>query len=165
MPVPASASFATGTMRGVDADRGDAGDRRVGRVRPDALGAQSARTLPVGVLPLERGQVHHPDGELERPDLGCLLDGPLLERVDALVDAHLVHAADAVEQRAGRPRPADPGVDERGGLLLRGGARGARAGLGSASADPGHELAHGCIVPRRAAPAGRPGLTVRRSDM
>ena len=84
-------------MRRVDADRGDAAGWS-GRRAPGACAlTHSARTLPGGVLPLERGQVHHPDREVQRPHLGRLLDGALLERIDPLVDADLVDATDAVE--------------------------------------------------------------------
>jgi hypothetical protein len=49
----------------VDTDRGDRGDTRVRRVRPDRLRGER-RDLAERVGSLERGQIHHPDGEIER---------------------------------------------------------------------------------------------------
>ena len=90
--------------RGVDADRRHARDRRVAGVGPDALGAER-RDLAGGVCPLQRGQVHHPDRQLQRPDLRRLLDRPLAElgrpRLDGdLVDgAHAAHQGPEMQQR------------------------------------------------------------------
>ena len=51
----------------------------VARLRVHPLLAQRA-DLARRVLPLEGREIHHPDREVERPDLRCLLDRPLLER-------------------------------------------------------------------------------------
>ena len=104
---------------------------------------QSARTLPSVSFPSSVVRSIIRMASFERPDLAGLLDGTRLERRDALVDAHLVHATDPVQERAGRARPADPGVHEGGGLLLRGGGGGRRAALRVGAGDPGDELAHG----------------------
>ena len=58
-----------GNERRIDADRGDVGDRRVARLRLDRLGAQGP-DLARRVLSLERRQVHHPDCQVEGPQLG-----------------------------------------------------------------------------------------------
>src|SRR6266704_1618211 len=47
----------------------------IGGVGPPGLGAQRA-DLARGVLALQRGQVDHGDGHVERPLLGRGLDGP-----------------------------------------------------------------------------------------
>ena len=105
-----------GHERRVDADRRDVRDRRIARLRVDRLGAQRP-DLARGVLPLERGQVDHPDRQVERPQLRGLLDRALLERLDPLVDPDLVDRADPSEQPAERARPPVEGPDELVGAL------------------------------------------------
>src|SRR5216683_3073750 len=85
--------------RRVDADGGHRRDGGVARLGPDALGAKS-RDLARGVRAFERGQVHAPDGEIERPQLRRLLDRTLGERRRPLLRPHLVNAAHAAHQRA-----------------------------------------------------------------
>ena len=74
----------------VDADRGDGADRSDRASSGRSAFWHSCRTLPGGVLPFERREVHHRDGELQAGDLRALLDGPLAERGDPLVDGDLV---------------------------------------------------------------------------
>ena len=102
---PLSASLASATKRRVDADRRDVRDRRVARLRVHRLRAQRP-DLARRVLPLERREIHHPDREVERPQLRRLLDRPLLERVDPLLDADLVDRLTRPSRLAERSRPA-----------------------------------------------------------
>ena len=78
------AAVAEGRLRGgdhvaVDADRGGPRRRRVERVGHEGLGAQRA-DLADGVGALERGQVDHPDGGVDRPGLARRLDRAGAER-------------------------------------------------------------------------------------
>src|SRR6188474_3827688 len=88
-----------------------------------ALGTQGAN-LALRVFALERGQVHHPDREIERPQLGFALDRALLEAVDPLLYADLVHAPDPLDHALDALAPADPGTYERAGLALSRSGRG-----------------------------------------
>ena len=63
---------------------------------------QSAATLPGRVGAFERRQVHHPDREVEREELGVLLDRALRERRRALLDPDLVDGADSRQPRLER---------------------------------------------------------------
>jgi threonine dehydratase len=65
----------------------------------DPLGAQGP-DLARGVLSLEGREVHHPDREVERPELRRPLDGAFLQALDPLLDADLVDAADPSEEAA-----------------------------------------------------------------
>ena len=60
------------------------------------------RDLPGRVLALERGQIHHPDREIERLQLGLALDRALREGRGALLERDGVHRADSRKPRAGR---------------------------------------------------------------
>src|SRR6185436_20125923 len=106
-----------GDERRVEADRGHGWDRRVAGLRVDRLGAQRpdlARRVPA----LERGEVHHPDREVERPQLRRLLDRAALQALDAQFDADLVDRGLASEDAPERSRPATrPGPDELAGTL------------------------------------------------
>ena len=66
-----------GDHRRVDADRRDGRDGRVARLWVHGLDAQRP-DLAGRVLPLERRQIHHPDGQVEGPQLRRLLDRPPL---------------------------------------------------------------------------------------
>ena len=85
----------------VDADCGDRGDARVGRIGSHGLRADRS-DLPRRVGALEGRQVHHPDRQVEREELGVLLDRALRERCGALLDADLVDRADARQPRLER---------------------------------------------------------------
>ena len=71
--LPASASLGDADQVGVDADRRHRRDGRVGRVGPAGLGAHRPH-LARRVGALEGRQVDHPDGRVERPQLGVPLD-------------------------------------------------------------------------------------------
>ena len=88
----------------VDADRGDGGDRGVGRVGALGLGAQGL-DLARGVGALERREVDHPDRQVDGPRLGVGLDRPGGERGGALVGADLVDAGQPVQELAQARRP------------------------------------------------------------
>ena len=93
---------------GIDADRGDRGDGRVGGVRASSLLAERV-DLAAGVLALEGRQVDHADDQVERPALRLALDGSLGQARRPLLDADLVDATDAARaarpgRRRGRPR-------------------------------------------------------------
>ena len=85
----------------VDADRGDRRHARLARVRPDRLRGERGH-LAGGVLPFERGQVHHPDGELKGEDLRLLLDRALRQRCGALLERDRVDGADPRQPRLER---------------------------------------------------------------
>ena len=72
-PEPASAATAVADHVRVDAQRGDVRGFRILRVRPAGLGGQRA-DLAGGVRTLQRGQVHHRDGQVDRGELRGLLD-------------------------------------------------------------------------------------------
>src|SRR6202521_1323364 len=83
----------------VDADCGHRRNRWIARFRPDCLRAER-RHFAWRVRSLESRQVHASHRQVERPELGGLLDRALGERGGALVDAYLVDAAHAAHQRA-----------------------------------------------------------------
>jgi hypothetical protein len=83
------------------------------------------------VLPLEGRQVHHPDREIERPELGLPLDRALLQAVDPFLDADLIDRADPAEQAAEGARPAVPRADELVGALAGEGVRAVGGGHGT----------------------------------
>ena len=118
-----------GDQRRVDADRRHGRDGRVARLGAHRLDAQRP-DLARRVLPLEGRQVHHPDREVERPELRRPLDRAPLERVDPLLDPDLVDRADpadqAAERAADRARSRIPGPDQ----LVRALAGGAVGALG-----------------------------------
>ena len=90
----------------VDADRRDRRRARVGRVRLAGLGAQRPH-LARGVRALQRGQVDAPDGQVQRPLLGLLLDAPGRQRRRPRLRADLVHARAArAGSGAASSRPA-----------------------------------------------------------
>ena len=82
---------------GVDADGGRRRAGRVGRVGAHRLGGQRAH-LARGVLALERGQVDHPDGQVDGARLGGGLDRAGAERRGAGLGADLVDAGEAVQE-------------------------------------------------------------------
>ena len=102
------------------------GQRAVGRVGPDRLRAQRAH-LADGVLALERGQVDHRDGEVQRPRLGGRLDGAGRQAGGARLAADLVDAGQTVQEAAQRSRGGDGCVDR---VQRVGGARRCEAGGG-----------------------------------
>ncbi len=106
----------------VDADRRDGRDGGITGLGVHPLDAQRP-DLARRVLPLEGRQVHHPDREVERPQLRRLLDRPSLERVDTCLDPDLVHGADPSEQTAervaDRARAPIPRADQLVGALAR----------------------------------------------
>ena len=65
-----------------------------GTVRSDGIGPHRLRAerghLPGRVRALERRQIHHPDGEVEREELRLPLDRAARERRRALLDRDLV---------------------------------------------------------------------------
>jgi hypothetical protein len=73
----------------VDADRGRAGGGEVARVGGEGLGGQAAHSA-VGVGPLERGQVDHRDGQVDRPALAVVLDRARAQSRGAGLAPHLV---------------------------------------------------------------------------
>ena len=73
----------------VQADRRDGRDRVVERVRPDGFRADRD-DLADRVAPLERGEVHRPDREIERPELRVALDRALRERGRTLLQPDCV---------------------------------------------------------------------------
>ena len=106
-----------GDERRVDADRGDGRDRRVAGLRVDRLRAQRP-DLARRVAALEGREIHHPDREVEGPQLRGLLDRAALEALDAQLDADLVDRGLAPEHAPERPRaPAGPRADELAGAL------------------------------------------------
>ena len=84
--------------------------RRVQRIGPHRLRAQR-RDLARRVLALEGGQIHHPDREVERLQLGLALDRPLRERRGALLERHGVDRADTRE--SGARRKLEPAYERR----------------------------------------------------
>src|SRR6185503_8810797 len=101
----------------VDADGRDGWDGRVARLRVDGLGAHRP-DLAGCVLALEGRQIHHPDRQVEGPQLGGLLDRAALQALDAELDAHLVDRRLAAEDAAeGARTAARPGPDELAGAL------------------------------------------------
>src|SRR5262249_29113840 len=106
-----------GDERGVQADCRDRRNRRVARLRVDRLRAQRP-DLAWRVAALERREVDHPDREVERPQLGRLLDRAPLQALDARLDPDLVDGGEPAEDAAERSRaPARPRVDELAGTL------------------------------------------------
>src|SRR5579875_2633442 len=93
----------------VHADGGDLRRGRVGRVGAPGLGAQRPH-LARGVLALQRGQVDHRDGGVERPALGRGLDRPAGQRGRPRLRPHPVHPGQAVQ---GAPQ-VDPDISGRG---------------------------------------------------
>ena len=89
---------AVGDAQGVDADSGDRRYGRVARLGPHGFGAHRGH-LPGRVRSFEGGQIHAADGEVERPQLGGLLDRALGQGRGPLVGSHLVHAPDAAHER------------------------------------------------------------------
>ncbi len=85
----------------IDADRRDRRHAHVGRIGPDALRGQR-RDLAGRVGSLERRQIHHPDGEIEREQLRLALDRALGERRRPLLHGHRVHRADSRQPRLER---------------------------------------------------------------
>ena len=83
----------------------------------DALHAQRAN-LALSVFTFERGQVDHPDREIERPKLRIAFDRTFLQAVDALIDAHLVHSADSFNSRLDAVGATNPSAHERTGLAF-----------------------------------------------
>src|SRR4029450_11934270 len=102
--------------RRVDAQRGDARDRRIAGLRSDRLCGERP-DLARRVLALERREVDHPDRQIEGPELRSFLDRALLQRVDPFVDADLVDGADPTEEAAQRPGSPVPGADKLASLL------------------------------------------------
>ena len=148
-----------GDERGVDADRRHGRDGRVARLWAHGLDAHRP-DLAGRVLPLEGGQVHHRDRQLERPHLRGLLDRAPLERIDPLLDPDLVDRGDPPEQTAERPRAPVPGPDQLVGMLTGGriGAPGGRHGTVRI-----HLVPRGAAGPKRpAARSGRRFLTDAR---
>ena len=86
---------------GVDADGGGRRAGRVGRVGVHRLGGERA-DLAGGVLALERGQVDHPDRQVDRVRLGRGLDRAGAEGGRAGLGADLVDAGEAVQEPAQR---------------------------------------------------------------
>jgi hypothetical protein len=81
------------------------------------LGAQGA-DLARRVAALERRQIHHPDREVQGPELGGLLDRAPLEALDPQLDAHLVDGGLAPEHAPeGSRAAACPRLDELAGAL------------------------------------------------
>lgn len=86
---------------GVDADGGHLRDVTVLRVGPTGLRGQGAY-LPGGVGSLQRGQVDHPDGQVDGVCLGGGLDRAGGQSGGAGTGAHLVDAREAVQEGAQR---------------------------------------------------------------
>ena len=85
----------------VDADRGDRRDAAVDRVGTHRLRAER-RDLAGRVGALERRQVHHADGELERLQLRLLLDRPLRKLAGTRLERDGVDRADPRQPRLQR---------------------------------------------------------------
>src|SRR3954452_3142476 len=107
----------------VDADRGDGRAGRVLGVGPAGLGGERAH-LARGVRALQRGQVDHRDGGVDRPGLGGGLDRAGAQHLHPVLRTDLVDAGETVQERA-------EGVVRAGhvGERVRQGARGG-AGIG-----------------------------------
>src|SRR5439155_17842892 len=114
-----------------------------------SLGAQRP-DLARRVATLERREIHHPDREVERPELGGLLDRPFAQRLDTLLDADLVDRGDTAQQAAEMSGPVVPGPDELVGAL---------AGRRVGTADCGHGTVRIQLPP---ATAGKKAGTTRR---
>ena len=93
-PLPRSALERVRDEVGIDADRRDRRDGQVRGIGAHRLGAERG-DLPGRVGALERRQVHHADGEVEREELRLALDRAGGERGGALLDRDLVDGADA----------------------------------------------------------------------
>src|SRR6478735_5801527 len=106
---------------GVDADGGGGRTGRVGRVGAHRLRREGA-DLPVGVLALERGQVDHPDGQVDGEGLRGGLDRAGGQTGGAGLAPDLVDARKAVEESAERGVRAHDVVEDgvRGGRARRG---------------------------------------------
>ena len=128
--------------RRVDADRADVRAGRVGRVRAQRLGGQRPH-LARGVRPLQRGQVDHPDRQVDRLGLGGGLDGAGAELCRPLLRADLVHAGQAVQEGP----QSGLGSSQLG--ELRPGRRRCRRHAGSLRTGPPSDLGHGRAVTRR----------------
>jgi hypothetical protein len=85
----------------VDAERGHRGNPRIRRIRSDGLRRQRG-DLPRRVLALQRGQVHHPHGQIEGEELCLALDRAAGQRSRALLDCDLVDGADSGDPRLER---------------------------------------------------------------
>ena len=96
-PLSPSVSFAIGDHVRVDADRGGRRAGRVGRVGAHRLGGEGAH-LAGGVLALERGEVDHPDRQVDGVLLGGGLDRPGAELRCPRLGADLVHTREPVEE-------------------------------------------------------------------
>ena len=101
----------------VDAHGGHGRHRQVGGVGAHRLRAERG-DLARRVGALERRQVHHPDGEVEREELRLALDRAGGERGRALLDGDLVDGADAREP--GLERQLEPA--RQGGCLSHAGS-------------------------------------------
>ena len=104
-PEPRQRSLAAADQVVVDADRGDGGRRRVGRVGALRLGAQRA-DLAGGVRALQRGQVDHRDRQVDaRTPWRSVLIDRVAEVGRPRLGAHLV---DARAARAGTGAGSPP---------------------------------------------------------
>src|SRR5919201_308026 len=90
-------SRTSATLSEIGAGR-DGRDAAVARIGTDRLRAKG-RHLAGRVGALERRQVHHPHGQLERLELRLLLDRALRERRRALLERDCVDGADPWESR------------------------------------------------------------------
>src|SRR5580704_5586461 len=96
----------------VDADRGDLRRGRVGGIGAFGLGADGPH-LARCVLALQRGQVDHRDGHVERPLLGRGLDRPAGERGRPGLRPDLVHPGQPVQELPQRGARSGPDVNWR----------------------------------------------------
>src|SRR5579863_5090441 len=96
----------------VDADRGDLRCGRVGGIGAFGLGADGPH-LARRVLALQRGQVDHRDGHVERPLLGRGLDRPAGEHGRPGLRPDLVHAGQPVQELPQRGARSGPDVNWR----------------------------------------------------
>src|SRR5690606_25173003 len=136
---------------GVDADRGGRRRGGVGGVGAAGLGGQRP-DLARGVGALQRGQVDHADGQVDRGGLGGGLDRAGGQGRGALGHAHLVDARQSVQEVA----EGSVGGGRLGGRgLLHGPPR--RLVVGSVPGFPGFAWGHPNAPRARLRRAGDPG--------
>ena len=150
-----------GDQVGVHAHGGDRGDVGVGRNPATRALAHRPLTLP-HARALQRGQVDHPDGHVEGPELGLTLDGPGGQRGRPLLRTDLVHAGQPVQHQAQRRirRKRLAGAGHQGARSRRP----ARFRTAAAGQRRGRDFAARPVPAARSSLAGTPRYLARRES-